>query len=175
MKDSSHVPVIADRSAPSNPARRRLLVSLLSAYTATLVPWALAQPVANDQQGAFLALSAILAGRQSLDTVQAARLYEALTQNDANFPKAAQALLALINERKIDPLELQKTLDEEKSPLARVPRQIATAWFLGVVGSGANARALAYEHALNAVIVSDVLNPPTYAYGEYGSWARKPI
>jgi hypothetical protein len=151
------------------------LASLLSAYTATLVPWALAQPVANAQQGAFLALSAILAGRQSLDTMLAARLYEALLQNEPEFAQSAQALLTLINDRKIDPLELQKTLDNEKSPLASVPRKIITAWYLGVVGSGATARVLAYEHALNAVSVSDVLKPPTYAYGEYGSWKRKPI
>ncbi|HEY9278568.1 MAG TPA: sugar dehydrogenase complex small subunit [Eoetvoesiella sp.] len=170
MNDSSHAALPV-----ASPTRRRLLGSLLSVYTATLVPWAVAQPITNKQQGAFLALSAILAGRQSLDTVLASRLYEALVRNDPEFPKAAQALLTLINDRKIDPLHLQKVLDDEKSPLVLLPRQIVTAWYLGVVGSGTNARALAYEHALNAQAVSDVLKPPTYAYGEYGSWARKPI
>lgn len=171
MNDFSRV---VHNTAPTNPARRRLLVSLLSAYTATLVPWALAQPITDAKQGAFLALSALLAGRQSLDAALAARLYEALIAEDKGFPDAAQTLLALINEKKIDPLQLQKALDDEKSPLASLPRKIVTAWYLGVVGSGKNARALAYEHALNAVIVSDVLKPPTYAYGVYGSWAKKP-
>lgn len=55
-----------------------------------------------------------------------------------------------------------------------MPRKVAMAWFMGVVGSGAQARCLAYEHALNAQIVADVLKPPTYAYGTYGSWARNP-
>ncbi len=61
------------------------------------------------------------------------------------------------------------------SPLAALPRKIATAWFMGIVGSGEKARCIAYESALNAVIVQDVLKPPTYAYGVYGSWAKKPL
>lgn len=155
-------------------ARRALLASLLSAYTASLIPWAVAQPVADGDQGAFLALSAIIAGRQTLDSVLAKRLFQALTDDDANFPAGARQLLALINTRRIDPLQLQKVLDDEQSPLAAIPRKIATAWFLGMVGSGDNVRTFAYENALNAVIVSDVLKPPTYCYGVYGSWAAKP-
>lgn len=154
--------------------RRCLLASLLTAYTASLIPWALAQPVDNADQGAFLAISAILAGRQSLDAQQAKRLYDALKADDEGFPKMARELLTQINQRKIDPLQLQQILDRENSPLAGVPRKIATAWFLGVVGAGAKARCLAYETALNAIIVSDVLKPPTYAYGVYGSWTAKP-
>ncbi|SFA75830.1 Membrane bound FAD containing D-sorbitol dehydrogenase [Collimonas sp. OK607] len=165
----------AEISTSPNLARRTLLAGLLSAYSASLIPWALAQPVTDAGQGAFVAVSAILAGRQALDAVQAKRLYEALTADDAGFPAAAQALLALINERKIDPLALQKTLDDEHSPLAAVPRKIVTAWCMGIVGDGEKARCIAYETALNAVIVEDVLKPPTYAYGVYGSWAKKPL
>lgn len=158
-----------------NLTRRTVLAALLSASTAALIPWALAEPVADAASGAFLALSAIIAGRQSLDAVQAKRLYAALSADDAGFPAAAQALLVLINQRHIDPAALQKTLDDEKSPLAGVPRKVATAWFTGIVGSGAKARCLAYETALNAQIVADVLKPPSYAYGVYGSWTKKPI
>lgn len=156
------------------PTRRRLLVGMLSAYTASLIPWALAQPVADDKQGAFVAVSAILVGRTTLDAIQATRLYDALTANDADFPKKAQALLALIEQRKIDPLQLQQTLDAENSDLADTPRKIASAWLLGIVGSGEKARVYAYETAINAEIVSDILKPPTYCYGTYGSWAKKP-
>ena len=46
---------------------------------------------------------------------------------------------------------------------------------MGIVGSGATARCIAYEDALDNVIVADVLKPPTYCYGPYGSWARKPL
>lgn len=64
---------------------------------------------------------------------------------------------------------------DENSPLKLVPWQIVTAWYMGIVGDGAKARCLAYETALNAQVVADVLKPPTYADGAYGSWARKPI
>lgn len=163
-----------DKSVPDR-TRRIMLAGLVSAYTASLIPWALAQPVDDQAQGAFLALSAIIAGRQSLDGGLAKRYFDALTADDPGFPVAAKALLALINDRKIDPMQLQQVLDDEKSPLAPLPRKIATAWFMGIVGSGEKARVLAYEDALNAVIVADVLKPPTYCYGAYGSWANKPI
>lgn len=156
------------------PSRRTLLKGMLTAYTASLIPFALAETVDTPEQGAFVALSAIIAGRQSLDPVLANMLFKALVEQDPGFAQSSKDLLALINERQLEPMQLQKTLDDEKSALAGVPRTIATAWFMGVVGSGAQARCLAYEHALNAQIVADVLKPPTYAYGVYGSWARNP-
>ena len=156
-------------------SRRTVLGGLLGAYAASLIPWALAQPVATVEQGAFLAVSAILVGRQALDTVLAQRLYAALAADDPGFAASAQALLALINDRKIDPANLHQVLTDEKSPLAPVAQNIARAWFMGIVGSGEKARALAYEDALNAQMVQDFLKPPTYAYGAYGSWSKKPI
>ncbi|MCY1163965.1 MAG: sugar dehydrogenase complex small subunit [Pseudomonadota bacterium] len=161
-------------SSPPNAARRGLLVGLLSAYTASLIPWALAQPVASAEQGSFVAVSSLLAGRQALDNVLATRLYDALKADDPGFPAATKTLLTLINERKIDPLQLQQLLDSEKSPLAALPRKIVTAWYMGIVGNGDKARCLAYEHALNAGVVEDVLKPPTYSYGVYASWEKKP-
>jgi hypothetical protein len=158
-----------------NPTRRLVLFGLVSAYTASLVPWALAQEATDADNGAFLALSAILAGRQSLDAAQAQRLYAALVADDPGFPAAAKALLDMIEQRKIDPMQLQKVLDDEKSPLNALPRRIVTAWYLGIVGDDAKARCLAFETALNAEAVADVLKPPTYAYGAYGSWTSKPI
>lgn len=158
----------------AQPGRRAVLAGLLAAYTASLIPWALAQPVADADRGAFLALSAILVGRQALDAVQAKRLYDALSADDAGFPAQVSGLLTLINERKPDPLQLQQLLNDEQSPLAPVPGKIASAWLLGIVGSAEKARCLAFETALNAVMVADTLKPPTYAYGAYGSWAQKP-
>ncbi len=151
-----------------------LLAGLLTSYTASLIPWALAQVVVDADRGAFVALSAIIAGRKSLDAAQATRLYDALAADDSGFPAAVRALLAFINDRSIDPLQLQRVLDAEHSVLATLPRRIATAWFMGIVGDGERARCIAFETALNAVIVADVLKPPTYCYGVYGSWGKKP-
>lgn len=157
-----------------NPVRRGLLAGFVCAYTASLVPWALAQEVTDADMAAFLALSAILAGRQSLDQAQAQRLYTALVADDPDFPAMTKALLDTIEQRKIDPMQLQGLLDDEKSPLSPLPRWIVPAWYMGIVGDGAKARCLAFETALNAVAVADMLNPPTYAYGAYGSWTSKP-
>ena len=166
---------MAVQPGPSDRGRRTVLAGLLSVYAASLIPWALAEPVGDTSRGAFLALSAILAGRQSLDQVQAKRLYDALSADDAGFAAGVEALLALVNQRSVDPMQLQALLDAEQPALAPLPRKIASAWFLGIVGSGEKARCLAFETALNAQVVADVLKPPTYAYGAYGSWANKPI
>ncbi|HSU04831.1 MAG TPA: sugar dehydrogenase complex small subunit [Acetobacteraceae bacterium] len=154
--------------------RRGLLAGLLTAYTASLIPWASAQPVPDGDRGAFVAVSALLAGHQSMNEAQAVRLYNALAADDPGFPTAARALLAFINDRQVDPLHLQAVLDNEHSGLAALPRKIVTAWYLGVVGDGDRERCLAYETSLMSVAVADRLKPPTYAYGTYGTWASKP-
>ena len=153
--------------------RRSVLSGFVGGFAASLVPWALAAP-ADAEQASFLALSAMLVGRAMLDAHQADRLFTALKADDAGFANGARDLLAYVNARKVDPMRLQAVLDEEKSPLAQLPRTIAAAWWLGIVGDGDKARSLEFEKALNAQLVADVLKPPTYAYGPYGSWARKP-
>ncbi|MEJ6655570.1 MAG: sugar dehydrogenase complex small subunit [Pseudomonas sp.] len=155
-------------------SRRVILGGLLTAYTASLIPWAVAQSAPDTDRGNFLALSALIAGRQSLDNDLAMRYYDALAATDSDFPSAVTALLTLINQQQIDPMQLQATLDENHPELAGVPRKIATAWFLGMVDVGDRVKVFAYEHALNAEAVSDVLKPPSYCYGGYGSWANKP-
>jgi hypothetical protein len=118
--------------------------------------------------------SIVLTGRTSLDPMQASRLYEALVNDDPQFATGLQALGTLIDQRKIDPLQLQQVLDSERSPVAALPRKIATAWYIGVVGDGEKARCITFETNLTNVVVSDKLNPPSYCYGGYGSWAEKP-
>lgn len=158
-----------------DPGRRRVLIGLLTVYTASLIPWAVAAPVTSQGHGVFLALSSMLVGRRSLDTGLSARLHDALTAESPHFDANAQALLQLVDNQHIDPAKLQKTLDASHSPLAPMPRKIMRAWCLGVVGKGEAAHCIAYENALNAVFVSDVLKPPTYAYGTPGSWSKPPI
>jgi len=151
-----------------------LLRSLLGTYTASFIPWALSQPAIDADRGAFLALSVLLTARQSLYGEQAARLYDALVADDPGFPSAARDLLSFMKERNINPVQLQQVLDRDKSSFAALPRKVVTAWFMGIVGSGDKARVIAYEKALNAVVVSDMLKPPTYCYGAYASWTKKP-
>lgn len=155
-------------------SRRVVLAGLLTAYTASLIPWALAQSAPDADRGNFLALSALIAGRQSLDNELAMAYYDAIVTADPDFPAGVTATLALINDQSIDPVQLQALLDEQYPHLAGVPRKIATAWFLGMVEAQEGTRVLAYEQALNAQMVNDVLMPPSYCHGGYGNWANKP-
>lgn len=165
---------VMDRQISCDPKRRTLLAGLLAGYAASYLPWAFAQSENNGGTGAFLSVSKILTGRDALNAMQAKRLYDALSADDAHFATDVQALDRQISQRRIEPLQLQQMLDDEKSPLAALPRKIVTGWYMGIVGSGKTARVLAYETALNAVVVSDVLRPPTYCYGDYASWTKKP-
>ena len=160
---------------PANPSRRRLLAGLVAAYTASLIPWALAAPVTDAGHAAFVALSAILAGRRMLNAELGQRLHAALGGNEPGFDADCQALLKLIDAQQIDPAKLQNVLDASHSNLAPLPRKIMRAWCLGLVGEGEATRCVAYENALDAVMVADVLKPPTYAYGPYGSWSKPPL
>lgn len=160
--------------ALANPGRRRVLAGMLGAYTASLIPWAVAAPVTGPAHGTFLALSAILVGRTALDAPLGNRLHAALVAASPRFDTDAQALLTLIDSQHLDPAKLQATLDASHSPLAPLPRRIMRAWCLGLVGEGESTRCIAYEDALDAVMVADVLKPPTYAYGPYGSWSKPP-
>lgn len=156
--------------------RRLLLAGVVAACSSTFIPWAKAQPnvaktVAPDS---FMQVSKILTGQGSLNAGQAARLYQALVSDEAAFGEQHQQLLAYINEHNADPMQLQKMLDAEKSPLATVPRRIVTAWYTGIVGDGGRARCITFETNLLNVLTSDRLKPPSYSYGVYGSWASQP-
>ena len=157
-----------------DPVRRALLTSLLAASAASVIPPALAAPTTDAAHDAFLAASRILTGRSSLDPDQVSRLYDALLADDSQFAAGVQSLVTLIDQRKVDPLQLQHVLDSEHSTLAALPRKIVTAWYLGVVGEDEKARCVTFETNLTNVIVSEKLKPPSYCYGGYGSWAEKP-
>jgi hypothetical protein len=133
-----------------------------------------ATPPTAAERDAFLRVSQFLTGRTTLDATQTGRLFQALTGSDAQFPAHVQALAAFIVANSPDPLQLQALLDDGKQPFAALPRQIATAWYIGVVGQGEAARCITYASSLMNVTVWDHLRPPSYAYGAYGTWAAKP-
>lgn len=124
---------------------------------------------------AFMAVSTRLTGREHLDAALGARLHEALGADNPRFQSDLQALLAIIDERRIDPLQLQRTLDAEQPALAALPHRIVSAWYSGVVGDGERAQCIAFETSLMNVIVADHLSPPSYCYGPPGSWSGKPV
>src|ERR1700686_3683129 len=137
--------------------RRALLTSLLAASAAFGIPPALAAPPTDAAHDAFLSASKMLTGRTSLDAQQASLLYDALIADDPQFAAEVQALVTVIDQRKIDPFQLQHVLDDEHSPIAALPRKIVTAWYTGIVGEGEKARCITFETSMMNEIVSDKL------------------
>jgi hypothetical protein len=162
-----------DNVHPHDPLRRTVLVGMLATYLGSSFPSAAAAP-AGDAGDAFIAASKILTGRGELDSTQSSRLYEAFVAADQQFADKVRALLAFIENRKIDPLRLQQVLDAEHLDFAAVPRQILRAWYVGVVGEGEEARCITFETNLSNVITADQLRPPSYCFGAPGSWTAKP-
>lgn len=160
---------------PDNPERRDLLLGLLTLCSLSLIPWGVVQAAQNDARSAFRAVSELITGRRSLRGGLEGDIFEKLTADDPDFPAKVVALLALIDERRLHIDLLQTVLDAEFPALAPLPRQIASGWFLGVVGSGFKALTVAYEHALNAEIVEDVLKPQGFCLGKPGVWAEPPL
>jgi len=144
--------------------------------TSCLPPFApaTAVQVAGAPGEAFLSVSKVLTGRTLLDAGHAGRLEEAFTSINPRFVNDVQALSTLVQDRNLDPSQLQQVLDLENSPLASLPRMIMSAWYTGVVGEGAAARCVTFEMSLMHQLVADRLNPPSYCYGPYGSWSEAP-
>lgn len=169
------------KSTPQFPSfglqRRHLLGGALAAGMVQLVPWSWAAnpaaPAAAASPG-FMALSQYLTARDDLHAPLGARMQAALQALDAQFQTQADALWQWIDSQKVPLAQLHDRLQAEKPELAAIPGKVMQAWYLGVAGSGAQARVVAYEFALNAQTVSDKLKPPTYSYGVYGSWTRNP-
>jgi len=108
----------------------------------------------------FMAVSQALTARTDLDPAIGRALFEALCRSDANFPAALSAFPA-----------------REDAAASDLPtsKAILNGWYCGIVGSGAHATCVIYVAALMNAVVADVLTPPTYAFGPYGSWAARPV
>lgn len=153
--------------------RRHLLGGALAAGVVQLAPWSWAATPAADA-GSFMALSRYLTERDDLSARLGARMQAALQALDARFIEQAQALWQWIDASQVPLGQLNARLKAEQPALAGIPGQVMQVWYLGIAGSGSQARVVAYEFALNAQTVADKLKPPTYAYGTYGSWTRNP-
>lgn len=165
-----------------NPGRRLLLASILASYASSFIPWSLAgaqtpasAPTSANMPDEFVSVSRLITGRATLDPAQARRLYDGLVATMPSFAEQLTALAAFIASNKPTAHDLQAQLDTAKAPFAKLPTDIATAWYVGVVGSGAAARCVTFESSLMNTVVADRLKPPSYAYGPYGSWGRNPL
>ncbi|MCY0389399.1 sugar dehydrogenase complex small subunit [Robbsia sp. Bb-Pol-6] len=182
MRNSDNATV---RTGAPNAIRRGLLGGLFFSYVASFYPWSEAGAQGTPASAApasaravappaFLRVSRLLTGRAALDAAQADRLHAGLLAAQSDFPAYLRDLDTFIVEHAATAGNLQMLLDAARVPYAKLPRQIAIAWYVGVVGTGAGARCVTYETSLMNVVVADQLTPASYAYGPYGSWARPP-
>lgn len=121
-----------------------------------------------------MALSQYLTERSELSSRLAARLLAALEAQHAGLGEQMSVLWKWISTNQVALANLNTRLKAERPELAGLPGDVMQAWYLGIVGTGLQAKAVTYEFALNAQTVSDKLRPPSYAYGVYGSWASNP-
>ena len=136
-------------SQPEKPIRISRRVFLGGALAALSVPLmnklllspAYAAPVAGLPQAKqdFTQLSRYLTGHEQLDPVLSERYYQTMLQLYPDFTAQVQALQALITVQQIAAADLQKVLDAQQPALAKLPRSILQAWYLGVVGEGKQA------------------------------------
>lgn len=170
-------------NTPSTPLlfkipRRTLLQGLgLLAGTACL-PASITPVLANTAPSDdFTRLSLWLTGRRLLPADFSQALQEAFTRLDAGFPDQVTRLLTYLNQHQPPAEGLADHLlaNAETADLAGLPRQILTGWYLGVVGQGKEAVCVTYTEALANKNVGDILRPPSYSYGAYGTWAEKPV
>ena len=162
---------------PGRFTRRRLLQGMGVLAATTLIPTGVfpayaSSAISND----FIKISIFLTGRDKLSADYSIALYSALTKFDSAFPAKLSHLCAYIDANSIKAADLKTRLnaDQAVADLVALPGLLLTGWYLGIVGSGDNAVCVAYVDALANKEVADVLRPPSYAYGAYGSWSAKP-
>ncbi|KAF7600640.1 MAG: hypothetical protein CGU28_03040 [Candidatus Dactylopiibacterium carminicum] len=166
------------RTSFAGEPRRTILKGLgllagASAFPAVMLPAFAAAEAADD----FVVISRMLTGREALSAEFAAALLQVFSRLDADFPAKLARLRSYVTQKQVDAAALADQLqaDAGMADLAGLPKQILSGWYLGVVGSGARAICVTYTEALAHKCVADVLRPPSYAYGAYGTWAAKPF
>ncbi|WP_175691207.1 sugar dehydrogenase complex small subunit [Burkholderia anthina] len=178
-------PQFGDSSRSHAQSRRHFIVGTLTVSLAGILgiayrdrlPSALAQggSTATDADfGAFIRLSQYLTGKTALDMELGRAIYAGLVGDNADFRRHVADLNAFVTGSETPAGALQAVLDDSRAAFADVPRRVMSGWYLGVVGAGKNARAVAYEQALMYPPVADVIVMPSYARGVPGYWSVPP-
>jgi hypothetical protein len=150
---------------PNELDRRELLVAVSTLAAALGLPGAaLAQPAPALTALEFASLSSAIAGFPP-DPGLAASFLEAFSDQAAELAKLHDLL------RTVPPEQWEaKIAAEGLAPLAEA---LATAWYTGMVGEGADQRVLTYLDAFAWYAVA-YTKPPTRCDISFGAWAEPP-
>lgn len=128
----------------------------------------------SQQQRDFFALSALLTANSKLNPHTSARTYAALSARVIEFEKESADLWKFSQAHQIEDVDALAAAVAGNAALSRVLHQIVSAWYLGVVGNGAQAKVIAFEQALMFDPVRDAVVVPTYCRAAPGYWATQP-
>lgn len=137
------------------------------------------EPVNNESQLNFLALSILLTSHQNLHPKISADIYAALSKENSEFPQQVDALFQFAQVHQFtDPDALVNAITNkaELTPLIKVLHRIVEAWYLGVVGDEVHGTAtvIAFEAALMFNPARDVMGVTSYCHAPPNYWAAHP-
>ncbi|MFT8718336.1 sorbitol dehydrogenase family protein [Acetobacter sp.] len=119
----------------------------------------------------FMALSAKLTERSSLDPLIGAALLDQLVQTDANRPPQMTALHELmVREQPKTAEDFARAAEKADPAFKDLIHDILAGWYRGV----ANGRVVVYRSALMFDITKDAVYPKTYAAGGPFYWTTQP-
>lgn len=122
----------------------------------------------------FIQVSRLLTQQATLNTTVAHALMLALSQTQKGFISGLAQLKTVLQSQ---PALLQQetlTFAAADAECEKLAKAILGGWYTGVVGKGNHALYVTYVNTLASELVSDKLVPPSFSYGQMGSWATQP-
>lgn len=160
-------------SAASVQTRRMSRRAWLGGTAAVFGLTASVAKAANDTNaGDFTRLSEFLTGK-TLNPGLGARYLAALSKRDPQFAAKAGALRSFIESSNASGMDALMAAGFPSEPLKQTATEIVLAWYLGIVGEGADAELISYADALMYRPARGALIVPTYGGGP-DSWGEKP-
>lgn len=163
------------------PFERRRFIKLLATTTAlgavgSFIPgrnvWAIDAAIATSPSFAtFLKVSEVICGYSTLDSALGQRIFALMQSRNTALDGQLNALAPLLT-ADMSSVEMQGKLQGVDKATQTLFTDILRAWQLGIVGTGKEARVVAYEYALMYTPIADVIVLPTYAHGEPHYWAH---
>ncbi len=166
------------------PFERRRFIKLLATTTAlgavgSFIPgrrvWAIDSGIAASASfKTFLKVSEVICGYATLDGALGQRIFALIQTRNSALNGQLNTLAPLLN-ADMSSAEMQGKLQGVDNATQTLFSDILRAWQLGIVGTGKEARVVAYEYALMYTPIADVIVLPTYAHGEPHYWAHPPV
>jgi len=122
----------------------------------------------------FMAASEIICGYSTLDKALGHHIFTLMQKNNKELRNQLVTLNNVLN-ADMSSAAMHNAVQGTDNNAKTLFSDILRAWQLGIVGTGKEARVVAYEYALMYAPIADVVVLPTYARGEPHYWAQSPV